>query len=184
MWTRIWWFVKIDDSVLEILLNWSFEGSRASRDGCVVCAKDIHLVIVFEKEWPICSIDFGVGVLGSDDMFMELNLLFFHLDFDVLLFLLRFISLHRCWINIKDYIIDLNKVITSFSFFLLSLFLLFFLIVILWSLYLLLDLLQSVHCHLCCCGHTCCELKCSTSECDFTSSAFPYSGSDPLHSSL
>ena len=74
--------------------------------------------------------------------------------------------------------------ITSFSFFLLSFFLLFLLFFFLGSLHVFLQFLQPVHGDLGGGGNAGGELKRSPGERDFTSSAFPYSAGDSFDGSL
>jgi hypothetical protein len=93
MGTGVRGFVKIDDSVFEILLEGSFEGSGSCGDGRVVGGEDIHEMVVAEKERPILRLDAGPFFAGTHHKLLRgRRLLYLHLSLDELLLL--FVLLH------------------------------------------------------------------------------------------
>lgn len=83
---RIGWLIKIDDTVLEVLLKRPFEWCRAGRNRSIMRGEYIHLIIVLEQEWPFCRVQARPIVARLQDILINLLLvLHFHL-YELLLF--------------------------------------------------------------------------------------------------
>ena len=54
--TGIGRFAQIDASVLQVFLQWPFEGCRSGWDGGVMISKNIHFVIVLEEKGPVGTV--------------------------------------------------------------------------------------------------------------------------------
>ena len=84
--------VEVDDAVLQVLGEGSFEGRGAGGDGGVVFGKHIHLFVVFEQQWPLGAVHVGFFDVRGDHVLPHCFLLL-HLGLHFDEFLLRFLLL-------------------------------------------------------------------------------------------